>query len=521
LKLIVLHHHYRPGGIRRVIELAAPWIVRSAREPVEELILAGGEPPDLDWQALFARNIRPATVRYFIDGSFSYFSEQKKLPEQIARNIQSALDSLFDSIEPDKTVVWYHNPGIARNLLLTEALARACHRRDLRLLFHHHDWWFDNRWLRWAELRRSGFATLSETARSVFPPLPNVQHATINEEDALRLKKFFPGRAHWIPNPAHNEPMAKFGRTRFARRWLQEKLESGNDPIWILPCRVLRRKNLAEALLLTRWLRPSAWLVVTGGPSSADEERYAHRLVQTAEERRWKFQLGLLRGPEPQKPSIPELLAASETVLLTSLQEGFGLPFLEAAAAHRPLIARQISNIAPDLRRFGFRFPYAYKELLIDPALFDWNAERKRQSELFSAWLRQLPRTLRPAVGRPPVLESTDSPRPVPFSRLTLTAQLEVLCAPVETSWNACARLNPFLRKWRRAIAADGLRPTHWPQRADSWLSGLAYGRRFWTALAAAAQTPRPPAAVAAQQSFLRDKLAAGNLYPLLWSRDT
>ncbi|OYV85625.1 MAG: hypothetical protein B7Z73_13210, partial [Planctomycetia bacterium 21-64-5] len=40
-------------------------------------------------------------------------------------------------------------------------------------------------------------------------------------------------------------------------RWLSEQL--GDDaPVWLMPCRLLRRKNLAEALLLARWLRPEA-----------------------------------------------------------------------------------------------------------------------------------------------------------------------------------------------------------------------------------------------------------------------
>jgi hypothetical protein len=62
---------------------------------------------------------------------------------------------------------------------------------------------------------------------------------------------------------------------------------------------------------------------------------------------------------------VPELLAASEAVLLTSIQEGFGLPYVEAAAAGRPLIARHLPNIAPDLHKFGFRLPQAYDEILV------------------------------------------------------------------------------------------------------------------------------------------------------------
>jgi glycosyltransferase involved in cell wall biosynthesis len=52
-------------------------------------------------------------------------------------------------------------------------------------------------------------------------------------------------------------------------------------------------------------------------------------------------------------------MGISEAVLLTSIQEGFGLPYLEAAAARRPLVARALPNIAPDCASSGFAFPSA------------------------------------------------------------------------------------------------------------------------------------------------------------------
>src|SRR6185369_15625023 len=149
----------------------------------------------------------------------------------------------------------------------------------------------------------------------------------------------------------------------------------------------------------------------------------------------WRLRLGVLAGDETRKPTVPELLAASETVLLTSLQEGFGLPYLEAAAAKRPLIARSLPNIAPDLREFGFRFPQSYDELLVHADLFDWKAEYTRQQKLFSKWQRQLPRALRKFAGVPALLAATKPPQAVSFSRLTLTAQLEVLAQPTDYSW--------------------------------------------------------------------------------------
>ncbi|MBI4326005.1 MAG: hypothetical protein HY674_12160, partial [Chloroflexi bacterium] len=282
-----------------------------------------------------------------------------------------------------------------------------------------------------------------------------------------------------------------------------------------------RRKNVAEALLLTRWLRPGAWLVTTGGVSSADETAYAEKLAAAARRHDWPLRLGLLQRNEASQPTVAELLAASEAVLLTSLQEGFGLPYLEAAAARRPLIARLLANVAPDLAQFGFRFPQSYQEILIDPRLFDWTAEQRRQQKLFSAWRTQLPRACRAWAAERTLLAGRKRPHPAPFSRLTLTAQLEVLVQPPERSWDLCAPWNPFLAHWRGRAAAGRLQPSPWPRRAAQWLSGRVYAQRLQVVVRAKPAQPARHAAVAAQTDFIRERLAASNLYPILWNRET
>ena len=202
-------------------------------------------------------------------------------------------------------------------------------------------------------------------------------------------------------------------------------------------------------------------------------------------------------------------------------QEGFGLPYLEATAARRPLIARHLPNIAPDLNRFGFHFPQAYNELLISPEMFNWGAERARQQRLFRQWLTGVPSLARELASKPSLI-TAQRVHPVPFSRLTLTAQLEVLSRPARETWDACRPLNPFLAEWRQCAGAGSLRVTPWPPSAKRWLSGNAYARRFYDALAS--KQDRPQAVVSPaklQTDFIRTKMVAVNLYPLLWHTRT
>lgn len=522
MKLIIVHYHWRPGGIRRVIELATPQLLRQFRGTIHRVVLAGGEAPPRDWGRHFRRQLGGTPVECFTDSSFGYLSEQAGDAPALQTALVRAMKRLLSGATGQDCAVWFHNPAVGRNLLLTRALTQACAARGVPLLAHHHDWWFDNRWLRWPEMRRFGFRTLRRVAETTFPADHHVRHLAINQADARLLHRHFPKHSGWLPNlmERQREPPAR--RVQAARDWLRRHLKIAGAPVWIMPCRLLRRKNIAEALLLKGWLRPDAWLITTGGVSSADEQGYADDLRAAAHAHRWRLRLGVLQGDESNKPSVAELVAASEVVVLTSVQEGFGLPYLEAAAARRPLIARAVPNITPDLAKFGFRFPQLYDEILIDPRLFDWTQEQRRQQRLFRQWRRHLPGAWARRVGCPTFLALGDSPVAVPFSRLTLTAQIEVLAQPRERSWDLCRPLNPFLAVWRRRAEEGNFQRTHWPRQADDWLSGHAYARRFAEVLKSAPQ--RPPAratAFAAQEQFIRERLGADHLFPLLWSRES
>ena len=514
---MIVHSHYRPGGVRRVVELALPELAAALRPRVTEIVLAGGEAPDDVWLARVRRSVGAVPVTCAIDPALGYVSEQRRSPVTVARRIRTLLGRILSGMTPAGAVVWAHNLGLGRNLLLADVLSAVCAAQGVPLVLHHHDWWFDNRWTRWPEMRRSGFRTLAAVAGAILPAAENVQHAAINQADAGLLERRFGAGAGWLPNPAAPAARPSPRRVQRARRWLRATLGDAG-PVWLVPCRLLRRKNLAEALLLTRWLRPEAWLVTTGKVSSADEREYGATLERAARRHGWRLRLSVLAGGEADKPAVDELLAASEAVLLTSLLEGFGLPNLEAAAAGRPLIARTLPNIAPDLARFGFRFPQAYEEIQVDAGLFDVRAERRRQAERWRAWRAGLPATCRALVGRPALLARRTLPAAVPFSRLTLTAQLEVLAQPREVSWARSAPHNPWLADWQRRAATGTLLPSAWPPGASRWLDGAAYARRFNRLLHASPPQPPAGAGLRAMSDFIREKLAGTNQYPLLWS---
>lgn len=511
-----MHYHLRPGGVRRVIELALPHLASLAPAPLESVVLASGGAPDVAWRENLSQALKGTRLQLYCEPAFRYLSEQRSSSEAIRRRIRSALEKIATRIPLTETLIWAQNLGVGRNLILADELAAFSARYGVPLLSHHHDLWFENRWARWKEMRACGFRSLSAVANASFAAGARVCHVTINRLDNAVLAKHLGSRARCMPNLTERGRAPTGPRVAEARKWLRSEL--GDDaPVWIFPTRFLRRKNLAEAILLTRWLRPEGWFVTTAGVSSREEQHYARRLESAARRENWRVRFRLLADATRRAPAVGELAAASEVMLLSSAQEGFGLPFLEASALQKPLIARYLPNIVPDLLKLGFSFPNLYHEILIPPDLLNLDRERIRQRKLWRDWKATLPSVCRGLAERPPLFDLSNGDA-VPFSRLTLSAQLEVLAIPAEESWASCAAGNPFLQKWRTLSRAGNLKATPWAPRAEAVIGGDAYAARFWRTASAIPSHPLSNhAAESAQRDSIAERLGATFLYPILF----
>lgn len=503
--LLILHYHLRPGGVRRVIEMYLPALAASGA--FDAITLASGEPPDRAWADQVQSSVKGVRFSICTEPVLGYLSAKAGDSARMRRDIGAFLTRYSGR----ETLLWAHNLGLGRNILLADELARHSAKTGMSLLSQHHDFWFDNRWARWPVLRANGFGSLKKVARAVFAAGGRVAHAAINSADESVLGDHMPGRTVWLPNPVSRGERPSSGEIRKAGEWLRREL-GHRGPVWIFPTRFLRRKNLGEAVLLTRWLRPEAVLVTTAGVSSPEESVYARRLEEAAKRGNWPVRFRILSGRDGRAPSVPALMSASENVLLTSIQEGFGLPFLEAAALGLPLLARRLKNVEPDLLRLGFRFPGIYDEVLVPPEMFDYAAERKRQEHVYGSWKRSLPQSCRHLAGIP-LLLGAGTRAPLPFSRLTLAAQLEILSLPPAESWNAAAPCNPGLK----AVAGSLMQAVEWPVETERLISPAACAARLLEAVRAMPETRLADReAVRAQEAFIVERLKPEFLYPLL-----
>ncbi len=509
--LVVAHYHLRPGGVRRVIETALP--AMAGNIDLSSVTLATGEEPDEAWLGRVRASLGGLTLHVEVRREFLYWSEIAPSSGLEAPLVRSCTELLAHYGGGD-AVLWAHNLALGRNAPLAAAWTRAVAATGAVFVSHHHDFFFDNRWGRWSEMEKSGLDDLASAARVVFPAGPRTVHLAINRADHELLSAEFGERTLWVPDPVVS-PVRHAGRDDAARAWLASRTGRAS-PYWLLPCRLLRRKNIAEALLLARWLRPDVRVVTTGAPTSADEMPYNARLLEGARRGGWPLDLSVLAGAT-DAPPVSALIGGADAVLLTSLQEGFGLPYVEAAVAERPLVARSLPNVLPDLVSLGLRVPVTYDEIRVPCDLFDAHREREHQRRLWEAWKRTLPGEVRSLAGEPFFAAGTHDL--VPFSRLTMTAHLEILGRSPDDLAAALAPANPELAAW----CGSGLPSAGFDGQAASALSPGRFADHFREAVVRALAAEGAPDDVPERvlHRFLVDRLRSGNLYPMVFAPET
>jgi len=486
--LVVVHYHWRTGGVRRVVEMAVPAIAVEAAGSLKRVTVVSGSPPgeQPDFAGMGVEAV------FVSEPCCGYLGGQRMSPVQIAAAIRRALAKAVSGFENEPTLFWLHNPALARNPILARGVAEFCKSARSALAVHHHDFWCAGRWGRWDDIVRAGCKNLDSAAGVLFGA--GAVQICINGHDRALLGR----QAHLLSNPLPAK-LPGFGRGGKSKT---------STPVWVAPTRFLRRKNLAEAVLLARWLRPEALLATTSGSCSPDEEPYAKRLRDAARAGRWNVRFGILE--KSGAGGVAKLLRSAEAVVLSSVQEGFGMAFVEAASAGVPLVGRALPAVLPDLRRMGFRFPHLYRGVMVDPQLIDLEAENRRRKMLFEKVRKALPKDLRARLGRFEIRKATA----IDFARLTHAGQLEVLGCDSQTAWKICRPLNPQLRKIEGLAACGNLQPTPWPAKVDG--KNAEYARRFLEIASSAFRKRQRFDALAAQRRLLRAALGSDSVYPIL-----
>jgi hypothetical protein len=482
----VFHYHFRPGGVRQVVERTLPPLLRQVVQ-TDRAVMLCGEAPDPEWALRMGQIVAPRKLIFEVVPELSYLETLGRPSTGYRQNLSQALSKVFLRHRPK--LVWAHNLSVARNVLAGLELAKVAQAHGSQLLCHNHDWWTESRWRRWPEMLAWGVESEAEVAQAVCPSGDHVRHACVHPRDAALLSEHFGLRSEWLPNLS---PSQLFPPT-------QEQLERGREklgeklPYWLAPVRVVGRKNLLEAMLLTHVMRGRHFATM-GAASSPAESAWETRLAEGAQHLNMRLTVGLARQ-EKLPPSV--LIAAATGLVQSSVQEGWGLPSQEAATVRRPLLLRQLPGLE------HVQGPLQYTHLSIGN--HRTVAEDERQRDL---WLQA--QNLCPPWWRSALMSAGAERRSAPstFCQLSPAGQLEYLKTSASNGHGPLLEANPWLKSWREQALEEGWLESQMPpsdtlaeksKEEDLWLS------RFSNLLRS--QSPSPKS-VHVQDTLFRSTLS-------------
>ncbi len=349
MQLIVFHYHLLPGGVTDVIlhSIQAVTAHRSdissvrlvcGREENTEIVIAGldeiGVPVELD--ILRQLDYTPTAE-----------------PAEVALERAGALESiLLKRYATDDALWWVHNFHVGKNPAFTLALCRIAGTVAVpgteaapRMLLHIHDFPECARYENLAYLTRI-------TGESPYPAGPGVRYAVINARDLalMRGTEIPDDYVHLLVNPLPPSPnavSARPERSTLVSAFAQFAADNGQSfdpdgPLLLYPIRTIRRKNVLEMALLAR-LADSANLIVTL-PGVSDAERpYSDLIAEAFASGAARGVWGIGRREHEYGLTYQDMAHGADAIVSSSVQEGFGLLFVNALRWRVPLFARNLS----------------------------------------------------------------------------------------------------------------------------------------------------------------------------------
>lgn len=338
-------------------------------------------------------------------------------------------DELADAgCELDQTILHWHNHSLGKNAAAPIAIEVLASEYGFRTLLQLHDFAEDFRPENYVKLIHAAQASDTEPVnRYLYPINSMIRYATLTSGDAdlLRHVGIPAAKIDVLPNgvqlPAGERPDATDALNK-----IRAAAQLPADSSWcVYPVRGIRRKNVGEFMLLSRWMPDNMYSGLTLPPTTpierASYERWKHLGSKLAP--RTVFDAGTFDGI-----SFLDNLAASSFILSTSAAEGFGMAFLEPWLANRGVVARRLPHVTDDFGRAGVKLNRLYDAVWI-PGSTEWIAEcRKETQQIFDqAW-----QSLATRLDTTFALQWNDPPehlsgQAIDFAQLTTNRQIEVL----------------------------------------------------------------------------------------------
>ncbi len=394
MRIAILHHHLRRGGVTRVIAHAAAELTRRGHRVV---VLSGepvAEPSAFD-------GIEVMVVDGLGYAESSAPAETGAIKKTVEEEARIALGGVPD--------IWhFHNHSLGKNPAYTD-LAAALATAGAALLLQLHDFAEDG--------RPANYARLAGVQGRLYPQGARITYAVLNNRDAdcLRLAGVPQNSVRLVPNPV----VAPVGSPK--------QPPPADADLLLCPVRGIRRKNIGEMVLLAVALAGRYRLALTLPPENPIEREPYDQWVAFAEHNRIAVELA---AGTRSAGGLGELLNECLAVISTSVKEGFGLGFLEPWLARRAVTGRNIPYVTDDFAGHGIELDNLYERLPVPLAIVGGSeALRRQQRAALASEYAAYGRDLKGDDYERAYAAAVDSEECVDFGKLSAAMQRDAIIA--------------------------------------------------------------------------------------------
>jgi hypothetical protein len=369
VELKIFHYHFLTGGVSSVVRQAAE-AFHTHLDGIRSIeVVAGAIPGE------FRAHIEGLGGKCTEMPEIGYRQQADELSDNdtkadhhkksVAREANRLAEALLRAFGSDDSVWWVHNYHLGKNVVFTQALLEIIHTgRPQRIVLQIHDF---------PECGRFRNLGLLKAALSLdpYPVSPWVRYAVLNRRDReILVAAGVPARAVFLlenpvfrgRDPEPGKPIRPALKRLFGKAFPRFDARA---PLLLYPIRTIRRKNVLEALLLCLLLDREANILITLPGTSVSERRYSDLVRRLFADRLCPGLWGIGSAIEREGLRLDDLVAASDLVLSTSVQEGFGYLFINSLIWSLPLAARDL-DILKGLKDLFEEYPaYFYDTIRV------------------------------------------------------------------------------------------------------------------------------------------------------------
>ena len=311
MKIALVHYHLKTGGVTTVLKQQV-----AALQPACECLVLTGDRANAE---LPCKILEIQRLGYDQPGARPINAER------VAGQVMDALNQHWPG---GCDIIHVHNPLIAKNSHFL-GIIKLLQQAGATLFLQLHDF---------AEDGRPTVYYLEEYPVDCHYGVINMRDKKIMQKAGLEDTGL-----HYLPNAINPLPT---------------ETSIGHKPLVLYPVRAIRRKNIGEAILLSMFLPKGKRLAITQPPNSpADAVSYRDWVRWISDNR---LPVDVEAG---RKMPFARLVGEAESVVTTSISEGFGFSFLEPWTARKWLWGRRLGDVCEDFENTGIHLDGLYDYL--------------------------------------------------------------------------------------------------------------------------------------------------------------